>query len=122
MKKVYAPGCALMVYKPELAEKILKFLNGGFNDITEHQICCWHEPQFECDTLVINTCTRCEKRYREISKGISTVSLWEMLAESETFPFPNYDGMEMSIQDTCPARTEERIHSAIRKIPREDEY
>ena len=116
MKKVYAPGCALMIYKPELAEKVLKFLNEGFNDISEHQICCRHEPQFESDTLVINTCTRCDKRYREISKGISTVSLWEMLAESETFPFPDYNGMEMAIHDACPARTEERIHSAIRKI------
>lgn len=52
----------------------------------------------------------------ELYEGISTVSLWEILAESKTFPFPNYNGMEMSIHDACPTRTEERIHSSIRKL------
>ena len=27
MKRVFAPGCALMIYKPQLAEKMLEFLN-----------------------------------------------------------------------------------------------
>jgi hypothetical protein len=28
MRKVFAPGCALMIYKPELGKKVLEFLNG----------------------------------------------------------------------------------------------
>jgi Fe-S oxidoreductase len=48
--------------------------------------------------------------------GISTISLWEILAESGTFPFPDYNGAEMTIHDACPTRTEDRVHSAIRKL------
>ena len=116
MKQVYAPGCALMIYKPALAKKILELLNQDLNVITEHLICCRHEPNLESGTRVINTCAGCDRRYRELYEGISTISLWEILAESETFPFPDYNGMEMSIHDACPTRTEERVHSSIRKL------
>lgn len=116
MKHIYAPGCALLIYKLELAKKVLEFLNKSLKDISEHQICCRHDPKLESGTRVINTCAGCDRRYRELYEGISTVSLWEILAESETFPFPNYNGMEMSIHDACPTRTEERVHSSIRKL------
>ncbi|KKM09439.1 hypothetical protein SY88_19020 [Clostridiales bacterium PH28_bin88] len=116
MKQVYAPGCALMIYKPELAEKLLEFLNKDFGDIPEHLICCRHEPNLESGTQVINTCPGCDRRYRELYEGISTVSLWEVLAASKTFPFPDYNGMVMSIHDACPTRTEERVHFAFRKL------
>lgn len=116
MRQVYAPGCALILYKPELAEKVLEFLKNNYGEITEHLICCRHEPNLESGTRVINTCAGCDKRYSELYEGISTISLWEILSESETFPFPDYKGMKMSIHDACPTRTEERVHSAIRKL------
>lgn len=116
MKQVYAPGCALNIYKPELAKKILEFLNNNYGSIPEHLICCRHKPNLEYGTRVINTCPGCDRRYRELYDGISTISLWELLAESSVFPFPDYHGMEMSIHDACPTRTEERVHNAIRKL------
>lgn len=116
MKEVYAPGCALIIYKPELAEKVLEFLNEQISVIDEHLICCRHEPNLESGTRVINTCAGCDRRYRKLYEGISTISLWEILAESQTFPFPDYNGMEMSIHDACPTRTEERVHASIRRL------
>lgn len=116
MKQVYAPGCALMIYKPQLAEKVLEFLNKNLSDVSEHLICCRHEPNLASGTQVINTCAGCDRRYRELYQGISTVSLWEVLAESKAFSFPDYHGIEMSIHDACPTRTEERVHSAVRKL------
>lgn len=114
MKYVYAPGCAFMIYKQQLAKKVLEFLNKELGDIPEHLICCKHEPNLERGTMVINTCPGCDRRYRELYDGISTVSLWEVLAESTKFSFPDYKGMEMAIHDACPTRTENRVHSAIR--------
>lgn len=116
MKYVYAPGCAFMIYKPDLAKKVLAFLNENLGNIPEHLICCRHEPNLESGTQVINTCAGCDRRYRELYDGISTISLWEILAESDTFSFPDYNGMKMSIHDACPTRTEERVHIAIRKL------
>lgn len=116
MKQVYAPGCGLMIYQPELAKKTLNFLNRTRGPVQAHPICCKHNPRLEKDTLIINTCSGCDKRFRTLYEGITTVSLWEILAESTTFPFPDYKGLEMSIQDACPTRSEKRVHRAIRKL------
>lgn len=116
MTRVYAPGCALMIYKPELAEKVLEFLSSDLGHISSHLICCRHQPKLESGTQIINTCAGCDKRYRELYSGISTISLWEILAESATFPFPDYQGMKMSIHDACPTRSEDRVHVAIRRL------
>lgn len=114
MQQVFAPGCALIIYKPELAKRLLEFFNKELGNITEHLTCCHHEPNFSNVTDVINVCAGCDRRYRELYEGVTTISLWEMLAESKSFPFPNYQGKEMAIHDACPTRTEERVHDAIR--------
>ena len=73
MGQVYAPGCALMIYKRSLAKKVLEFLKKDLGVISEHLICCRHEPNLESSTKVINTCAGCDRRYRELYDGISTI-------------------------------------------------
>jgi Fe-S oxidoreductase len=116
MSQVFAPGCALTIYKPELAARLLAFLNRGGRAIPEHTLCCRHEPNLPAGTLVINVCAGCDRRFRELYEGVSTVSLWEVLAEDNDFPFPDYGGAEMSILDACPTRTETRVHDAVRAL------
>lgn len=116
MNRVYAPGCALRIYKPKLAQKVLAFLNKELGPIDEHLICCRHEPHLGNGTQVINICAGCDRRFRELYDGVSTVSLWEVLAENEKFPFPDYGGIQMTVHDACPTRTEVRVHNAVRKL------
>ncbi|MBW9147057.1 (Fe-S)-binding protein [Clostridium sp. CM027] len=116
MKRVFAPGCALMIYKPELGRKVLDFLNSELGDIDEYLICCNHKPNLENGTQIINVCAGCDRRYRELYEEVTTISLWEILAEVKTFPFPDYKGMEMTILDPCPTRDQERVHNAVRVL------
>lgn len=115
MEEIYAPGCGLMIYKPVLAEKTMEFLRETENtSIKKHMICCRHDPKLEAGIRVINTCPGCDRRFRSLYEGISTISLWEVIANSSTFPFPNYHGIEMAIHDSCPTRSEKRVHDAVR--------
>jgi Fe-S oxidoreductase len=117
MSRVYAPGCALLLYKPELAEKALAALAAESGEsVAEHLTCCHHDPRLAPGSVVINTCAGCDRRYRELYEGVSTISLWEVLAESDSFPFPDYGGAEMTVHDACPTRTEERVHRAVRTL------
>jgi Fe-S oxidoreductase len=116
VKKVFAPGCALMIYKPKLGKKVLNFLNGDIGGIDEYLTCCRHKPNLEKGTQIINVCAGCDRRYRELYEGITTISLWEILAESKTFNFPDYNGKKMTILDPCPTRDQERIHNAVRTL------
>lgn len=116
MDRVFAPGCALMIYKPELGRKVLKFLQGAWGHVGEHLTCCRHEPHLAAGTQIINTCAGCDRRYRQLYTGITTISLWELLEESKAFCFPNYGGREMTILDACPTRDQDRVHDAVRAL------
>lgn len=116
MKYLYAPGCALILYKPHLVEKIQQFLNIHYGDMGLLLTCCRHTPEIAPDTKVINICPGCDRRYRENYDNPSTISLWEMLLESGSFAFPNYESQQMTILDACPTRDQDRIHNAVRAL------
>ena len=117
MKKTYFnPGCALSIYKPEIETKILKFLNENYGEVDLHKICCRHDPQLEADSLIINVCAGCDRRFRSLYQGISTISLWEVLDGLDSFPYPDYKGMKMSVHDACPVREKPQVHKAVRNL------
>jgi len=116
MKRVFAPGCALMLYKPDLADKVHRILIEEFGEIELLTNCCKNEPNYTTPIKVINICPGCDKRYGNDYKNISTISLWEILAENDFFTFPDYHGKKMTILDACPTREKEKVHTAIRKI------
>lgn len=116
MKKVFAPGCALMLYKPQTAEKLHLILNENMGEMEKLLTCCKHEPGSEEMTEVINVCPGCDKRFSNDYKNTTTTSLWEILAETENFPFPDYHGKMMTINDACPVREKGKVHEAVRVL------
>lgn len=116
MKKMFAPGCALVLYKPDLAERIHNMLNQNLEPMDRLLTCCKNEPVLEPGTEVINICPGCDKRYRLNYETSSTISLWEILAQCDWFEFPDYKGQAMSIIDACPTRDQERVHDAVRRL------
>lgn len=116
IKQVFAPGCAMMLYKPELAKKIGAMLNEQVGEMKTLNTCCKHDPRFTTSTQIINVCPGCDKRFGNSYTNTTTISLWELLAESDTFQFPDYGGQSMTILDACPTREKPMIHEAIRKI------
>jgi len=116
MKRVFAPGCALMLYKPDLAERLHEILIKNLGNMELWLPCCKRDPHFNSATEVINICPGCDKRFRLNYKNSFTISLWEILAQGDFFTFPNYQGKSMSIIDACPTRDQERVHIAIRTL------
>lgn len=116
MKRLYAPGCALTLYKPHLAEKVHEVLVENEGEMNRLDTCCRLHPELETGVEVINTCPGCDRRFKNNYEDSTTVSLWEVLAESEFFEFPDYGGAEMTIVDACPTRTQDQVHSAIRRL------
>jgi hypothetical protein len=116
MKYLFAPGCALMLYKPHLARKIHRFLNSHYGSVELLLTCCRHTPPIPPDTQVINICPGCDRRYRENYIHPNTISLWEVLMENESFVFPDYESQQMTIIDACPTRDQDRVHNAVRAL------
>jgi Fe-S oxidoreductase len=117
MEKTYFnPGCALSIYKPEMEDKILKFLNENYGEVALHKICCHHDPQLESGSLIINVCAGCDRRFRSLYEGISTISIWEIIDGLDTFLYPDYNGLKMSVHDACPVRGKPQVHQAVRNL------
>ncbi len=116
MKRLFVPGCALMIYKPQLAEKLHNLLVQNLGPMEMFLSCCKHIPPLPAGTEVINVCPGCDKRYRENYRDSSTVSLWEVIAKNSFFPFPDYGKQEMTIIDACPTRDQARVQDAVREL------
>jgi Fe-S oxidoreductase len=113
---VFAPGCALMIYRPDLAGKIHKYLNEKFGKMELLLTCCQHNPKLPENSKVINVCPGCDKRFSKDYKGVSTVSLWEVINENNFFVYPDYGGRKMSIIDACPTREVSIVQNSIRDL------
>ncbi|MGL1930910.1 MAG: heterodisulfide reductase-related iron-sulfur binding cluster [Desulfotalea sp.] len=49
-------------------------------------------------------------------EGISTISLWEILDGLESFPYPDHQGLQLSVHDPCPVRQKPQVHQAVRNL------
>lgn len=99
-----------------MENKILKFLNEYYGEVALHKICCRHDPLLEAGSLIINVCDGCDRRFRSLYLGISTISIWEILDGLDTFQYPDYKGMKVSVHDACPVRGKPQIHLAVRNL------
>ncbi|MEG2928542.1 MAG: (Fe-S)-binding protein [Oscillospiraceae bacterium] len=117
MEQLYFnPGCGLSLYKPHMESVIMSFLTEHYPQIQPHKICCHHNPQLPHGSKIINVCAGCDRRFRSLYEGISTISLWEVLDSLDGFDFPDYKGAEMSVHDACPIREKPQVHKAIRSL------
>jgi hypothetical protein len=116
MKTYFNPGCALSLYKPEMELEVLKFLNETLGEIGLHKICCHHEPQLDSGSLIINVCPGCDKRFTNLYDGISTISIWRLIDGLDSFTFPDYKGLTVSVHDACPVRKKPQVHQAVRRL------
>ncbi|OGD17952.1 MAG: hypothetical protein A2Y69_07025 [Candidatus Aminicenantes bacterium RBG_13_59_9] len=116
MIRQFAPGCALSIYKPHLAERLGRFLQPILGADEPWMVCCRKDSQFGAETELVNVCPGCDKRFRLDYARTTTISAWEILARSDGFPFPDYGGRKMSIIDACPVRDQPRVHDAVRAL------
>ena len=115
-KCYFNPGCAMSLYKPEAVEEILYLLNRRFLPTKLHTICCKHEPNLPEGSTIINNCAGCDRRFRSLYEGIQTVSVWEVLDNIPALPLPTYDGMQLSVHDSCSFRKKPQVHAAVRSL------
>ena len=116
MTRLFVPGCAQMLYKPYLAERLHELLVDNIGPMKMSLTCCKHIPALTPGTKVINICPGCDRRYRENYENSGTISLWEVLVENTFLSLPDFNGRDMTIIDACPTRDQTRVHDAVRTL------
>ena len=119
MQKCYLnAGCALSIHSPDTVQKLLGLLQAHFGPVKLHTTCCRHEPNLPAGSTIINCCAGCDRRFRSLYAGVNTVTLWEVLAGIENLPLPRYEGLILSVQDSCSYRRKPQVHAAVRALLR----
>lgn len=112
----FNPGCALCVYKPHAVEELHALLARYFGPVRLHSLCCHHEPGLSEGATIINNCAGCDRRFRSLYTGIQTISIWEVLDQLPELPLPRYDGLIVSVHDSCSFRPKPQVHAAVRSL------
>ena len=115
-KAYFNPGCAINLYKSDVAEKLLMMLQRHYPTIKAHNVCCRHDPDVPEGSTIINNCAGCDRRFRSLYQGVETISLWEVLDCIEGLELPDYGGVKMSVHDSCGYRHKPQVHAAIRSL------
>ncbi len=115
MKKAFVPGCALMLYDQELAEKIYRYLRLRFPEIGLSLTCCRNPQTLSPDTEIISICPGCIHKF-ESKHGYKSTSIYDVILSDPSFPYPDYHGAEVSIQDACPTRHHPTVQAAVRQL------
>ena len=112
----FNPGCALSLYKPDMENRIVEWLEKVWGPVQLHKTCCQHDPRLPEGSTIINVCAGCDERFGSLYKGISTISLWEILDSVQGLKLPDYHGAKMSVHDPCPVRGRSAVHQAVRSL------
>jgi len=114
---LFAPGCALMNYKPHLIDRMTAFLTEAGIVSGTYLPCCKGAPSVSSPVTLITCCPGCDHVFNAYHTGISTSSLWKVLIDTD-FPFPDYHHEKMSIHDSCHSRNRHssEMQAAVRVL------
>ena len=101
---LFAPGCALMGYKPELIDKMTDFLLKAGIISGTYLPCCKSDHPLHGPITLITCCPGCDHAFSTYHTDILTIPLWKVLLDTD-FPFPDYQHTAMSIHDSCHSRS-----------------
>ncbi len=65
---------------------------------------------------VWSLCHNCNNIIEETRPGVEVHSLWELLDGDESFPFPNYEGLTVTVQDCWRSRDRADEQAAVRSL------
>jgi hypothetical protein len=116
MAKIFFPSCQTKKTYPGASEKLYEYLIAGYG--IEIVGCCRSNDYKKIspeDTAII-ICNTCFSVLERISNAGEIISILEIIDGDSEFPFPNYNGEKITVQDCVRAASRNKIHSAVRSL------
>ena len=110
---VYLPSCNFTRTCPEASAKIKAFM-ARKSDVRVAGCCRPEQKKLTAEDTVLAICQSCEAITREVSPQAKVLSLWEYAIKDADFPWPDFHGEEMTLQDCWRARNNPALLDAVR--------
>lgn len=116
MKTIYFPSCNFTRQAPELSARIKAFLSERGVEITG---CCRvNHKALAPDCMALTICQTCRIIIEENHPDARCMSVFEYLDGLADFPFPDYGGEAMTVQDCYRAKNHPGERAAVRSLMR----
>ncbi|MDD2956082.1 MAG: hypothetical protein PHD67_07190 [Oscillospiraceae bacterium] len=115
MSVVFFPSCKAKTDFPRESERAAKYLRARFG--IEPMGCC--RAGFSGlgpEDRAIVLCPTCASIVEESSRAGGVDFLWEVIDRDEGFPFPDYHGQAMTVQDCWTARERREVQETVRSL------
>ena len=117
MATLFYPGCQIKKDYPEASKKLAEYIQS--KRPVEVVGCCRvdHGKSTQADTALV-VCNNCANIIAESGDPGSIEFVWEIIDNDPDFPFPDYHGEKMTIQDCWLAVEKRHVQDAIRSLMR----
>ncbi len=137
-REFYIAGCVFTTKHPALSTAIRHYVQGRFRIHTVR--CCvpnyklkefaeklppeyredWQalpdSGDFAPGDTVYSLCHNCSAILEETKPAVKVKSLWELILSDEAFPYPDYHGLPVTVQDCWRAKDRAEEQAAVRQL------
>ena len=115
--KYYFPSCNFTRLRPETSERIKAFMAARGVRVVG---CCrpGHRAVSGWNDTVITVCETCSIIIGENRPAAKVISLYEFIDSLPDFPFPDYKGGRVTLQDCYRAKAKDAEKAAVRSVLR----
>ena len=114
----YIPSCAFTVKYPQLSKAIQEYVRVR-HGLSITGCCvptCTDGTPFSPGNSVYYICHNCAAIVEETHPEVELRSVWELILSDESFPYPDYHGQSITVQDCWRTRDRTGEQDAVRAL------
>ena len=112
---MFFPSCKIKATFPKESARLADYLEQRFG-IAKTECCRINRVKLtEKDTAVV-VCHTCAAILEENSLASQVLYAWELIDGDDSFPFPDYHGERITLQDCYMARERTHLHDVVRSL------
>lgn len=115
MQNLYFPSCNFTAASPEAAERIRAWLA---ERMPVAGCCRTDKREYPAESNAVYFCQACREVLEEKKGGMSAQNLFVYLDGDSGFPWPDYSGLTVNVQDCWRDRFHPEIFDAVRSVLR----
>lgn len=115
MPYVYFPGCIFTAQSPEASERMKRYLSQNCG-VTVTGCCRANYSKLSQGDTALIVCPTCLFNLQKNAPNAHVLSLWEVLADDNAFPWPDYRGDRITMQDCIDTRSNPGWQQAARRV------
>lgn len=114
---VYLPSCKFTQGFPEASRKIREYL-AKRDGVRVAGCCSIAVKEMTAQDIAVTVCMSCAGIVRETGGQGNVISIWEYLLQDESYPWPDFGGEAITLQDCWRARNDDALLDAVRECMR----